>query len=108
MEPTDTILNVKEHLQEKEGIEARLLKVFFRDQELTDNSNLAGVVDVAGSNFFTLNAKEKMQMQVTMMNGEMTPYDMITSDNIGNLKDRIQSKEHLDRQLIKINYNGEE
>lgn len=108
MEPTDTVWNVKEHLQEKEGIEAKLLKVFFKDQELTDDSNLAGVVDVAGSNFFTLNAKEKIQMQVTMMNGEMTPYDMITSDNIGNLKDRIQNREHLDRQLIKINYNGEE
>jgi hypothetical protein len=66
------------------------------------------VVDLAGSNFFTLNAKEKMQMQVTMPNGEMTPYDMITSDNIGNLKARIQAKAHLDRQLIKINYNGEE
>lgn len=108
MEPTDTVLNVKEHLQEKEGIEARLLRVFFKDQELFDDSNLASVVDLAGSNFFTLNAKEKMQMQVTMPNGEMTPYDMITSDNIGNLKDRIQAKEHLDRQLIKINYNGEE
>lgn len=29
MEPTDTILNVKEHLQQKEGIEAKLLRLFF-------------------------------------------------------------------------------
>jgi len=108
MEPTDTVFNVKEHLQEKEGIEAKLLKLLFKDQELTDDSNLAGVADVAGSNFFTLNAKEKMQMQVTMPSSEMTPYDMVTTDSIGDLKKRIQAKEHLDCQLIKIMFNDNE
>lgn len=46
-------------------------------------------------------------MQVTM-HGDMTPYDMVTTDNIGDLKKRIQAKEKLDSSLIKIVYNDGE
>lgn len=48
-EPTNTILQVKEALQEKEGINAAQLRLIFNGKQMSDENTLAHYNVVAGS-----------------------------------------------------------
>lgn len=49
-----------------------------------------------------------MTMNVTMFDGNMMPQEMETTDNVLDLKKRIQDKEGLDTHLIKLTFDGKE
>jgi len=47
-------------------------------------------------------------MQVQMMNGEVVPHELETTDTILETKAKISEKEGLDKDVIKLNFSEDE
>jgi len=80
-------------LNAKCGIEVPLMKLFFKDSEVTDDSNIGGIQTIAGSNVFNLVCKEIVTCDTEMMKHNHCQVDMYTCDNVLDLKKRISGEE---------------
>lgn len=103
MEPTQTVLDAKKLLSDKSGIEVGQIKLFFKDSEVTDDSSIGGVQNIAGSNVFNLICKEVVHCDTTMMQHTQCLIDMYTCDNVSDLKKRISDKEQVGYDYLRLN-----
>lgn len=108
MEPTQIILDAKKLLSDKSGIDVTLMKLFFKDSEVTDDSNIGGVQNIAGSNVFNLICKEIVHCDTEMMQHNHCLCDMFTCDNVLDLKKRISGTEQVGYNVLRLNQNGNE
>lgn len=108
MESSATILDVKKDLQAKEGVDQAVLKLLFRDQEVTDDQTLEAVSKIAGSNYFALNAHEKVHIDTTMMAGNHVISDLETTHTVLDLKKKLKESEGCEVEVVCIYHGGNE
>lgn len=108
MDSSATILDVKKDLQAKEGVDQAVIKLLFRDQEVTDAQTIGEVSKLAGSNFYSLQAHEKVHLDTTMMKGNVVPIDMETTNTVLDVKKKLQETENCDPWVIALYLNGGE
>lgn len=89
METTDSIFEVKKNLMRKTLMDKTLMKILFKGDEFIDDQTLQAIKIKAISNQVNLVCKERIYMDVKMMDAESVRYEMVTSDNIAELKNRI-------------------
>jgi hypothetical protein len=71
MVTTDTVLDVKKRVGDKEKVEPHLVILKFKDEELHDEATLGDVKNKANSNSIALLANERDEISVQMPNGDI-------------------------------------
>jgi len=76
------------------------MKLLFNGNEVTDATTLGVVQMTAGTNFFAMQCKEKIQINVKPASGEIVTYDMVTADKILDVRARHSEKSGIDTKNI--------
>lgn len=105
---TNTILDVKKRISEKEGIEQQLLKLMFNRQEVHDPDTLESIKLQAGSNDIRLVAEERDSITVQMTNGHSVPLEMDPQNTVLDVKKQIKDHEGIEPDLQKLLFRDEE
>lgn len=108
METTDTNFDVAKRIGQKEQVDKRNVKLLFSGHVLPEDQCLEELKKQANSNKVALVAKERMHIDVEMMSGENMPHEMETTDNIMEIKKRIQDKAGVDPTVLKLHYSDDE
>jgi len=108
MEPSNAVLDVKRKVSEKKGVDASLLRILYKGEELPDEQTLESIQMKAGTNYFVLAAKQKMQVNLLFISGNNMPLDMNTTDSIVDVKQRVQDKDGVPKDHVKLTFKDEE
>lgn len=108
METTDTNLDVAKKIGAKENLYKYLVKLMYKGDDLPYDQCLEVLKKKAGSNIVDLVAKERMHVHVEMMSGENVPYEMETTDTMGDIKKAIKAKAGFDDGTLRLFFHDDE
>jgi len=108
VEPSDSILNIKEKIQDKEGIPTSEQKLFFNGILLEDHKALSYyyVKKESTLHLITLSIDFSNIIFVKKVDGSAFTLMVELSDTIKSIKEKIEEKEGIPQNLQKLFYNG--
>lgn len=108
VEPSDSILNIKEKIQDKEGIPTSEQKLFFNGILLEDHKALSYyyVKKESTLHLITLSIDFSNIIFVKKVDGSAFTLMVELSDTIKSIKEKIEEKEGIPQNLQKFFYNG--
>ena len=108
VEPSDSILNIKEKIQDKEGIPTSEQKLFFNEILLEDHKALSYyyVKKESTLHLITLSIDFSNIIFVKKVDGSAFTLMVELSDTIKSIKEKIEEKEGIPQNLQKLFYNG--
>lgn len=89
MVTTDTVRDIKFKVQDKDGVSVKCVKINYGDTEVMDDQKLEEVKILAHSNTVDIVAKERMTINTKWFDGVNVPNEVVTTDTILNLKNRL-------------------
>ena len=108
VEPSDSILNIKEKIQDKEGIPTSEQKLFFNGILLEDQKALSYyyIKKESTLHLITLSIDFSNIIFVKKVDGSAFTLMVELSDTIKSIKEKIEEKEGIPQNLQKLFYNG--
>jgi len=96
METTDTVLDLKTRVQDKEGVDTHLIKLTYQGKEIHDEDTLQVIKELAKSNAVPIVAKQREEITVKMMKGNTVALEMEPANTVLDVKANLQKDQGID------------